>query len=81
MEKNGLALAILLANIEVMSFDAYAAEGYGEVRAELEKAGTPIGPLDTMIAGHARALDCTIVTNNTKEFERVGGLRLENWAE
>lgn len=81
VEKNRLALAILLANIEVMSFDSYAAEGYGEVRAELEKAGTPIGPLDTMIAGHARALDCTIVTNNTKEFERVGGLRLENWAE
>ena len=47
----------------------------------MEKAGTSIGPLDMMIAGHAKALGYTVVTNNTKEFERVKGLTLENWTE
>lgn len=81
IEKNRVALALLLANIEIMNFDSLAAESYGKIRADLEKAGTPIGPLDMMIAGHAKALGYTVVTNNTKEFERVKGLRLENWAE
>ena len=81
IEKNRVALALLLANIEIMNFDSLAAESYGIVRADLEKAGTPIGPLDMMIAGHAKSLDYTIVTNNTKEFERVKGLKLENWTE
>ena len=79
IEKNRVALALLLANIEIMNFDSLAAESYGKIRADLEKAGTPIGPLDMMIAGHAMALDYTVVTNNTKEFERVNGLKLENW--
>lgn len=81
IDKNRVALALLLANIEIMNFDSLAAESYGKVRADLEKEGTPIGPLDTMIAGHAKALDYTVVTNNTKEFERVKGLKLENWFE
>lgn len=81
IEKNRVALALLLANIEIMSFDSLAAEYYGKVRADLEKAGTPIGPLDMMIAGHAQSLGYTIVTNNTKEFERVKGLKLENWVK
>ena len=81
IEKNRVALALLLANIEIMNFDSLAAESYGKIRADLEKAGTPIGPLEMMIAGHAKALDYTVVTNNTKEFERVKGLKLENWAE
>ena len=81
IEKNRLALALLLANIEIMNFDSLAAESYGKVRADLEKNGTPIGPLDMMIAGHAKALDYTVVTNTTKEFERVKGLKLENWTE
>ena len=81
IEKNRVALALLLANIEIMNFDSLAAESYGKIRADLEKAGTPIGPLDMMIAGHAKALAYTLVTNNTKEFERVKGLKLENWAE
>ena len=81
IEKNRLALALLLANIEIMNFDSLAAESYGKIRADLEKAGTPIGPLDMMIAGHAKALAYTLVTNNTKEFERIKGLKLENWAE
>lgn len=81
IEKNRLALALLLANIEIISFDSLAAESYGKIRADLEKAGTPIGPLDMMIAGHARSLGYTIVTNNTKEFQRVRNLKLENWVE
>ena len=81
IEKNRVALALLLANIEIMNFDSLAAESYGKIRADLEKAGTPIGPLDMMIAGHAMALGYTVVTNNTKGFERVKGLKLENWTE
>ena len=81
VDKNRLALSILLANIEILDFDVNAAEGYGKIRADLEKNGTPIGPLDMMIAGHARSLDYTVVTNNVKEFKRVSGLKIENWAE
>lgn len=79
IEKNRIALALLLANIEIVNFDSKAAESYGKIRAELEKAGTPIGPLDMMIAGHAKSLGYTVVTNNTKEFERVCGIKIENW--
>lgn len=81
IEKNRLALSLLLANIEIMDFDSSAAESYGKIRASLEKAGKIIGPLDMMIAGHAKSLRYTVVTNNTKEFMRVDGLQLENWAE
>lgn len=72
---------MLLANIEILNFDSLAAESYGKVRADLEKKGTPIGVIDMMIAGHALSLGYTVVTNNTKEFERVKGLKLENWAK
>jgi tRNA(fMet)-specific endonuclease VapC len=81
IEKNRVALALLLANIEILNFDVGAAESYGKIRAELEKNGTPIGPLDMMIAGHAKSLGYTVITNNTKEFNRISGLKLENWAE
>lgn len=81
IEKNRVALALLLANIEIMNFDSLAAECYGKIRADLEKVGTSIGQLDMMIAGHAKSLGFTVVTNNTKEFERVKGLKLENWVE
>ena len=80
VEKNRLALALLLANIEILDFDATAAESYGKIRVDLEKKGMPIGPLDMMIAGHAMSLNYTVVTNNTKEFSRVKDLELENWA-
>lgn len=79
VDKNKIALAILLSNIEIKDFDTKAAESYGRIRAELEKAGTPIGPLDTMIAGHAMSLGYTVVTNNTREFSRVTDLNLEDW--
>lgn len=80
VERNRLALALLLTNIYILDFDAAAAESYGAIRADLEKRGTPIGPLDMMIAGHAKSLEYTIVTNNTKVFSRVSGLNVENWA-
>ncbi|HET7117314.1 MAG TPA: PIN domain-containing protein [Hanamia sp.] len=52
---------------------------YGRIRTDLENAGTPIGPLDTMIAAHAKRLKLTLVTNNEKEFNRVDGLEITNW--
>lgn len=81
VEKNRLALFLLLANIEIKSFDVDAANCYGKIRAALEKKGTPIGPLDMMIAGHAQSLGLTVVTNNMKEFSRVDNLITENWTE
>jgi tRNA(fMet)-specific endonuclease VapC len=79
VERNRLALTILLSNIEILDFDMKAAEEYGRIRADLEKKGTPIGPLDMMIAGHAKSLGYTVVTNNLGEFKRVEGLQYENW--
>ena len=70
----------LAARLEVLAFDAGAATHFGQLRAELYRSGTPIGPYDMMIAGHARSLGLILVTNNLKEFEQVPGLRLENWA-
>ena len=67
------------APLTIASFDAQAAEVYGTVRAALERAGTPIGPLDTLIAAHALAVGATIVTANVREFQRVAGLTVENW--
>ena len=81
VEKNRLALSMLLANIEILDFDVDAADCYGKIRADLEKKGTSIGPLDMMIAGHAQSLGYTVVTNNVKEFSRVMDLKIENWAE
>ncbi|GAB1392885.1 type II toxin-antitoxin system VapC family toxin [Rhodocyclaceae bacterium] len=78
--RNHDALRHFLEPLEIADFDAAAAEVYGKVRLQLEQAGTPIGPLDTQIAAHAIHLGITMVTNNTREFERVTGLRLENWA-
>ena len=81
VEKNRLALSMLLANIEILDFNVDAADCYGKIRADLEKKGTPIGPLDMIIAGHAQSLGYTVVTKNVKEFSRVSNLKIENWAE
>ena len=69
-----------LARLEVVAFDSQAANHAGQIRAELATLGSPIGPYDLMIAGHARALGLIAVTNNLSEFQRVAGLRVENWA-
>jgi tRNA(fMet)-specific endonuclease VapC len=66
--------------LEIADFDRAAAANDGRLRALREAAGTPIGPLDTQIAAHALALGATLVTNNTREFAHVPGLRLDNWA-
>jgi tRNA(fMet)-specific endonuclease VapC len=73
------ALAEFLLALEIASFDAEAAASYGQGRAWLEKRGAPIGPLDTLIAAHAIALDVTLVTHNTREFSRIDAVRLEDW--
>lgn len=78
-EKNQAALSAFLSNIDILPFDDRAAVEYGDIRASLEKKGTPIGPNDMLIAAHARSLGLTIVTNNVREFRRVDGLMLDNW--
>ena len=78
--RNAQALRQFLAGLEVADFDGAAAEVGGQVRAWLAAQGTPIGPYDSLIAAHAQALGVTLVTNNTREFERVPGLTLANWA-
>ena len=79
-EQNQLALIAFLSSIAVVPFDADAAREYGLIRADLKKKETLIGANDLLIAAHARALGVTLVTNNTREFERVEGLKVENWA-
>jgi tRNA(fMet)-specific endonuclease VapC len=80
-ERNKVALAAFLAPVQVAAYDDMAAQAYGRLRAILEKQGTPIGSFDTLIAAHALSLDCTLVTNNEKEFRRVPRLRVQNWAK
>lgn len=78
-EQNQEALEKFLLPLELVTFGLEATVSYGRIRAILEKQGTPIGPLDTLIAAHALSLGTTLVTNNTREFERVPGLRTEDW--
>lgn len=80
VEKNRMAISLFLSAIKVLEFDGYAAEEYGRVRADLERKGTPIGPMDMLIAGHAKSGGYILVTNNTREFVRVDGLMVEDWA-
>lgn len=80
-EKNQQALEQFLLPLKIAEFNRFAANIYGEIRANLEKQGTPIGSLDTLIASHALSLEVTLVTNNGKEFKRVPNLKLENWAK
>ena len=77
--RNRAALESFIASFTVMPFDASAAFVYGDLRARLQRAGTPIGPIDMLIASHALSLDMTLVTNNEREFRRVPDLRIENW--
>ena len=79
--KNLHALQHFLSALEIADFDVDAARCYGRVWRQLEVAGTPIGPLDTQIAAHALSLGVTLVSNNLREFSRVKGLLLANWAD
>ena len=65
--------------LEILPFEAPAERAYGELRASLEAAGTPIGANDMLIAAHALALGCALVTDNEREFSRVPGLPTQNW--
>ena len=79
-QNNRIALAKFCAPLEIHAFDADAAAFYGSVRTELERLGQTIGPLDTLIAAHGLALGAVLVTNNEREFRRVRGLEVANWA-
>jgi tRNA(fMet)-specific endonuclease VapC len=72
-------LEALLEVIRVVPLPLEAASRYGEIRADLERRGQPIGANDTWIAAHALASNLALVTNNEREFQRVAGLRVENW--
>ena len=78
-EKNLKAIEEFLMPFEIVEYDFMASVEYGKIRAYLEKKGQVIGNMDMQIAGHALALDLVLVTNNTREFERVEGLGLDNW--
>lgn len=80
-QKNQTAIMQLLLVLDVLPFDDRAAMEYGDIRADLEKKGDLIGPLDMLIASHARSEDLILVTNNVREFVRVPDLKIENWAE
>lgn len=78
-EQNFMALTQFVAPLEILPFGGEAAQYYGDLRTRLEKQGTPIGSLDMLIAAHALSMTSTLVTNNEKEFNRVPGLKIENW--
>lgn len=79
LEKNQAALDEFVLPLEIANFDREAARAYGRVRAMLEKKGTPIGSLDTMIGAHALALGVTLATNHTGELSRIKGLTVVDW--
>ena len=79
--KNEQALLRFLVPLSILPFGTAAAFEYGDIRAHLQSSGTPIGPLDILIAAHARSEDMILVTNNVCEFEQVPDLDVENWAE
>jgi tRNA(fMet)-specific endonuclease VapC len=79
-EEAAAHLAALLETVQVLPLPLEAARRYGELRAQLQRIGQPIGSNDLWIAAHALADDLTLVTNNEREFQRVPGLRVENWA-
>lgn len=78
-EKNLPIVEGFAARLEVLPYDEPAASHTGQLRAELARSGTPIGPYDQLIAGHARSRGLIMVTNNRREFDRVPGLRVEDW--
>jgi len=80
-EKNLTALRKFSIPFDILPFDYNATVEYGIIRADLEMKGTPIGPLDTLIAAHAKSLNYILVTNNEREFSRVTGLQVENWVK
>ncbi|WP_044976658.1 type II toxin-antitoxin system VapC family toxin [Ruminococcus sp. HUN007] len=80
-ERNAVALLKFLSIVDILPFDSSAAEEYGAICADLKRKGTPIGNMDMLISAHAKSEGLIVVTHNTREFERVCGLKLEDWYE
>jgi len=80
-EQNREALIAFTAPLEVLPFDDDASLHYGEIRADLERSGMVIGAMDMLIAAHARSRSLKLVTNNSREFQRIHGLDIENWVK
>ena len=78
-ERNRNTLLAFSTLVNIIPFDIVASAEYGNIRAALERKGTPIGILDTLIASHAKSCNLTLVTNNIREFQRVEGLTIEDW--
>ena len=78
-EQNLNVVEDFVSRLEVLDYGASAAAHYGDIRASLERAGTPIGVNDLHIGAHARSRGLILVTNNAAEFDRIEGLRVENW--
>jgi tRNA(fMet)-specific endonuclease VapC len=79
VEENRVSLIKFLSIFNILSFDDQDAIPYGKLKAKLKKEGTIIGPIDMLLAAQALSKDLILVTNNTKEFERIENLKLENW--
>lgn len=79
-QKNREALSEFVLPLEVADFDDRAAQSYGEIRAFLERHGTPIGSMDTLIGAHALSLGVSLVTNNLREFRRIKNLTVVDWS-
>lgn len=80
-ERNYMALMMFLSELSILSFDADAAQDYGAIRTNLQKQGKLIGAMDMLIAAHAKSKGLILVTNNTREFLRVDGLKVEDWVQ
>lgn len=80
-QKNQILMNRFLFGVEILDFDQDAAQHYANIKATLQRQGMPVGDLDMMIAGHARSLGFTVVTNNRKHFDRIEGLTVEDWVE
>ncbi len=79
--ENHARLDTFMREVHCLDFDSKAALTFGRIRRELESRGTPIGPYDMLIAAHALSLGLVLVTDNVREFRRVGSLEVENWRE
>lgn len=79
VQQNRQALAEFILPLEIADFDEKAAKTYGDIRAALEKAGTPISSMDMLIGAHALGLGITLITNNVREFKQIKGLKIVDW--
>jgi tRNA(fMet)-specific endonuclease VapC len=80
-KQNEAALRDFLDFVKVLDWPSGACPVYGRLRAHLKKKGTPVGAMDLLIASHAAFLNAVLVTNNTREFDRVPNLKVENWLD